>query len=257
MNTLKIGILGVGSIGKTIALRLAAAGHSVEVANSTDPETISDDVLATGAKAEWAEKVVKDKDVLILSIPFFKIPALKPLIATVAKDTVLIDTSNYYPGKPGYYQGRDPEVEDLDNTIAESEWVQEQLDHPVVKAWNNILAETLLNKHQPEAHPERLAIAVAADRTRDLELAAELIELTGFDAFHTGSVADSWRQQPGAPAYCTDMKARDLPAALAAVERARLPARRDLVMAVIEERLSDGTSTLPAGYIASLNKAVY
>jgi hypothetical protein len=37
----------------------------------------------------------------------------------------------------------------------------------------------------------------------------------------------------------------------------RLPARRDFAMAVIEERLSDGTSTLPAGYIASLNKVLY
>lgn len=257
MKTLKIGILGVGSIGKTIALRLAAAGHRVEVANSASPETISDDVLATGAKADWAENVVKDKDVLILSIPFFKIPALKPLIATVPQDTVLIDTSNYYPGKESYYQGRDPKIEDLDKTISETQWVQEQLGHPVVKAWNNILAETLLEKHQPASHPNRLAVAVAADRPRDLELASELVELTGFDAFHTGSVAESWRHQPGAPAYCTDMKASDLPAALALAERSRLPARRDLAMAVIEERLSDGTSTLPAGYIASLNKALY
>lgn len=257
MNSLRIGILGVGSIGKTIALRLAAAGHKVEVANSGDPKMISDDVLATGAKADWAKNVVKEKDVLILSIPFFKIPALKPLIATLSKDTVLIDTSNYYPGKEGYYQGRDPKIEELDKSISETQWVQEQLDHPVVKAWNNILAETLLNKNQPESHPERLAIAVAADRARDLEVASELVELTGFDAFPSGSVADSWRHQPGAPAYCTDMKACDLPAALAAAERSRLPARRDFAMAVIEERLSDGTSTLPAGYIARLNKALY
>lgn len=257
MEKLRIGILGVGSIGKTIALRLVAAGHTVRVANSGDPKTVSDDVIATGAKAGWTEEVIKDKDVLILSIPFFKIPALKPFIAIVSKDTVLIDTSNYYPGKEGYYRGRDPKVEGLDNTIAESEWVQKQIDHPVVKAWNNILAETLLKKNHPKAHPERLAVAVAADRPRDLELAAELVELTGFDAFHTGSIADSWRQQPGAPVYCTDMKARDLPAALAVAERSRLPARRDFAMAVIEERLSDGTSTLPAGYIASLNKVLY
>lgn len=51
MNKLRIGILGVGSIGKTITLRLAAVGHTVEVANSGDPKTVSDDVLATGTKA--------------------------------------------------------------------------------------------------------------------------------------------------------------------------------------------------------------
>ena len=37
---LKIGIFGTGHIGKTLALKLAAAGHDVKVANSRGPETI-------------------------------------------------------------------------------------------------------------------------------------------------------------------------------------------------------------------------
>ena len=52
---MRIGILGVGHIGKTLALRLSSAGHEVKVANSRGPETIGPDVLATGARAVSAE----------------------------------------------------------------------------------------------------------------------------------------------------------------------------------------------------------
>ena len=48
---MKIGILGVGHIGKTLARKLAAAGHEVKVANSRGPETIDPEALASGARA--------------------------------------------------------------------------------------------------------------------------------------------------------------------------------------------------------------
>ena len=47
----------------------------------------------------------------------------------------------------------------------------------------------------------------------------QLVEDTGFDAFDAGTLAESWRQQPGAPCYCTDLTREELPAALAAAER--------------------------------------
>ncbi|WP_082506094.1 NAD(P)-binding domain-containing protein [Deinococcus sp. Leaf326] len=107
---MKVGVLGVGSIGKIIALRTAAAGHDVKVANSRDPKTVATDVLATGARAQWTKDVVKDIDVLILSIPFFRMPALKPLIADLPEEMVVIDTSNYYPGREGYYSEVAPRI---------------------------------------------------------------------------------------------------------------------------------------------------
>jgi len=62
---MKIGIIGIGHIGKTFALKLAAAGHQVSVANSGAPENINRDVLATGAKAVTAQEAVLDKEVII------------------------------------------------------------------------------------------------------------------------------------------------------------------------------------------------
>jgi len=50
-KNLKIGILGAGNIGKTLARKLAQAGHDVKVANSRGPETIAADALEFGARA--------------------------------------------------------------------------------------------------------------------------------------------------------------------------------------------------------------
>ena len=98
---MKIGIIGVGYIGKTLALRLAKAGHDVLVANSKAPENMNPEVLATGAIAGTAQQAIQDKDVIILSIPLDRIPEVAPLFAAVSEDVTVIDTSNYIPARDG------------------------------------------------------------------------------------------------------------------------------------------------------------
>lgn len=56
---LKIGIIGAGSIGSTIARRLARRGHDVAIANSRGPETIGDAALRTGARAVTAAEAAR------------------------------------------------------------------------------------------------------------------------------------------------------------------------------------------------------
>jgi hypothetical protein len=84
-----------------------------------------------------------------------------------------------------------------------------------------------------------------------------LVEDTGFDAFDAGTLAESWRQPPGAPCYCTDLTREEMPAVLAAAERARLPKRRDLLVAAIFERVGDGVKNPDAEYAVRLNRALF
>ena len=80
---MNIGILGAGSIGTTLARRLAAASHAVKVVNSRGPETIPAPVLETGARAATVEDAVHDVDVVILSMPQSGFEKVRFLVAAL------------------------------------------------------------------------------------------------------------------------------------------------------------------------------
>jgi predicted dinucleotide-binding enzyme len=246
---MKIGILGTGHIGKTLVKELSAAGHEVKVANSRGPETIDPELLSSGARAVTTQDALEDVEVVILSIPLNRVPEVAPLVARLPEETVVIDTSNYYPF-------RDDRIEAIEAGQVESLWVAEQLGRPIAKAWNAIGSASLATKGKPSGAPDRIAIPVAADRDRDREVAMALVEDTGLDAFFSGTLADSWRQQPGAPAYCTDLTREEMAPALGAADKARLPRRRDLGVEVMQERLGDGTKNPDADWGVRLVRAI-
>lgn len=220
---MKISVIGAGAIGGNLARRLSEAGHDVLVANARGPEVVAPEVLATGARAVDLEAAVHDREVIVLSIPYSKQTELADLLATVADDTVIVDTSNYYPGMSG-------PVEAVDNGQVESLWSAEQLGRPVVKAWNAALAATQQTKGRPAGAPDRIAIPVAADSAEARSTIMQLVDDTGFDPFDAGVLAASWRQQPGTPAYCTELGLEDLGQALAAAKKDKAPITRDRLM---------------------------
>jgi len=247
---MKVGILGTGNIGRTLARKLSAAGYEIDVANSRGPDTIPAEVTEFGARAVTSEEAVADAQVVILSTPLGSIVAIAPLLEGLPADTVIIDTSNYYPQ-------RDGTIDAIEAGQAESEWVSEQLGRPVAKAWNAIGADSLAKKGRPEGAHDRIAIPVAANNARDCNVAMALVHDTGLDAVKAGTLAQSWRQQPGAPCYCTDLTHLEIPAALAAAERVRLPTRRDLAFSAIAERMGDGASNPDMDYNMRLTRALF
>ncbi|MGY1969051.1 NADPH-dependent F420 reductase [Nocardia gipuzkoensis] len=246
---MKTGLLGVGRIGKTLSRKLSTAGHDVKVANSRGPETIDATVLATGARAVPASEAVKDVDVVIISIPLDRVPDIAPLLAGLPAETVVIDTSNYIPG-------RDSQIAAIEAGQVESLWAAEQLGRSIVKAWNSIGSGSFALKGTPPGTEDRIAIPVAADNDGERAVGMALVEDTGFDGFDAGPLAQSWRQQPGAPTYCTDLTRDEMPAALARAEAARLPNRRDLSGAAIAERFGVGTNPEPE-YHVHLSRALF
>ncbi|VVP23361.1 hypothetical protein PS870_03938 [Pseudomonas fluorescens] len=221
---MKIGIIGAGNIGATLARKLAAGGHEVKLANSKGPQSIQNLANEIGVNAVTKEEAVSGVDVVILSIPFASYPDLKQTLSNVPETTVVIDTSNYYPG-------RDGAIKEVDDGKPESVWVSEQIGHPVVKAWNAVLAATLADKGQPAGSSSRIAIPVAGGDTGAETIAQDLVEDTGFIALASGSLEDSWRQQPGTPAYCTELTLQELKLALKAADKSRAPQNRDALIA--------------------------
>lgn len=246
---MKIAIIGTGHIGKTLVKTLSAAGHDVTVANSRGPETIEPDLLANGAKAATTAEAMEQAEAVILSIPLLRLRDVAPLVQKLPPETVVIDTSNYYPM-------RDGTIEEIEAGRVESLWVASVLGRPIVKAWNAIGSDSFARKGLPAGSPGRIAIPVAAEDERARAVGIDLVNDTGFEGFDAGGLADSWRQQPGAPGYCTDLTREELGPALASAERARLPKRRDLAVAVMQERLGDATTNPDADFGVRITRAI-
>lgn len=198
---MKIGIIGAGNIGSTLARRLAALGHEVSVANSRGPETLRDLAAQTGAKATSVAEAASNKDVVVVTIPEKNVPELPKDLFDGAGDAVVVDTGNYYP------QQRDGRINDIEQGMTESRWVAEQLGRPVIKAFNNIYAQHLLDDGRPAGTPGRIALPVAGDDDAAKAVVMQLIDELGFDPIDAGTLDDSWRQQPGSPVYTTDLDA--------------------------------------------------
>lgn len=219
---MKIGIIGAGEIGGTLVRQYSKAGHRVKVANASGPEKLKHLALETGASPVRLVDVVNDVDVVVVSIPLIGIPDLSPqLFQNLPTDVVIIDTCNYYPIRDGL-------IKDLEDGMPESIWVSNQLERPVVKAYNNILYRSLVHSGHTKGSPSRLALPIAGDNKRSKELVSILIDNSGFDSFDYGSLQESWRQQPGSPVYCTDLTLAQLKKSIKKAKKELLPERRQL-----------------------------
>jgi predicted dinucleotide-binding enzyme len=222
---MKIGIIGTGAIGGTIAKKMAKAGHEVKVSNSDQADKLKTRAEELGVEAATLKNVVKDVDVIILSLPTIAIPTLpKDLLAGVPENVIVVDTSNYYPF-------RDADIEEIKNGKVESIWVSEQLGRPVVKAFNNLLAETLANGGKNSGAKDRIAMAIAGDDPQAKKVIAALINDAGYNAVDSGRLSESWRHQPGTPAYCTELNEEELKQALSDAVKEAAPLLRDKAIA--------------------------
>jgi 8-hydroxy-5-deazaflavin:NADPH oxidoreductase len=218
---MRIGIIGAGNIGGTLARRFSALGHEVSIANSRGPHTLAALAKESGAKAVTVEEAARAGEVVIVTIPEKNIAHLPAgLFDAVSKDVVVVDTGNYYPRE------RDGRIDAIENGTTESRWVSNQLGRPVVKAFNNIYARHLLKLGKPKGAPGRIALPVAGDDRRAKEVVMRLIDELGFDPVDAGSLDESWRQQPDTPVYGTDRDAEGVRRGLAEAKRERPPAFR-------------------------------
>jgi 8-hydroxy-5-deazaflavin:NADPH oxidoreductase len=224
---LKIGIIGTGQIGGTLIRQYSKAGHHVKMANSSGIEKLRRLALETGASGATLTDVVIDVEVIVIAIPLIAILKLpKQLIKNASANTTIIDTCNYYPI-------RDGRIDDIENGMPESVWVSNQIERPVVKAYNNILAGSLVCSGLSQGDPLRLALPISGDNKQSKDLVSTLINDSGFDCFDYGTLQDSWRQQPGSPVYCTDLNLAQLKKSIVKARRELLPQRRDLGLSFI------------------------
>src|SRR5215207_6432803 len=207
---MRIGIIGVGHIGGTLARLFVGAGHEVAVSNSRGPKTLASlvDELGDRAQAMTPAKAEQFGDVVVVSVPFGRYREL-PTEAVGGK--VVIDTNNYYPRRDGHF-----EVLDSDRTTS-SELLQAHLPGArVVKAFNAIVWTRLRDDGRPAGDGERVGVPISGDDEKAKRTVAELIDEIGFDAVDAGTLAEGGRKhQPGSPAYTEGLHTEELRAHLA------------------------------------------
>lgn len=202
---MNIGIIGSGEMGRCLASKFVKLGHKVSIANSRGPVSLAEVALSTGAEAVPVEEAIKNKQVVIVSIPSKNIPDLpKALFEHLHEEVVVIDTANYYPGL------RDGILPELEQTGIDSLWVQHQLNVPVVKVFNSILATSIQHLGRPKGGEDRIALPISGDRVKAKAVAFRLVDELGFDPVDLGTIEQSWKQQPGSPIYCRDISLKEL-----------------------------------------------
>lgn len=205
---MRIGLIGSGNIGGTLARLLAGAGHEVVLANSRGPESLAGLVAEIGLAATAATPAgaAEAGEVVVVAIPFFRYPDL-PAAELAGK--IVVDATNYYGGRDGSF----PEIES--GATSSSELLARALPGArVVKAFNTIHFRHLAADGVPTGTPGRRAIPIAGDDAGAKATVAALIDQLGFDAYDAGSLADGRRFDPGTPLFNVALTTDEVAAAL-------------------------------------------
>jgi 8-hydroxy-5-deazaflavin:NADPH oxidoreductase len=214
---MRIGIIGAASMGGILARHLAKLGHHVSIANSRGPESLTKLAAEIGATSVSVVDAANAAEIVILAIPTKAVADLpRGLFANVPSSVVVIDIGNYHP------ELRDGHIDAIDRGMLDSQWVAQQVGYPVIKAFNNIFAKSLLEKGVPRGTRGRIALSVYGDSSDAKAAVLRLVDDLGFDPIDGGVLDDSWRQQTGTPAYCRDLEAAALLRALAEADRSRI-----------------------------------
>ena len=194
-NVATIGLIGAGHIGGAIARAGVKHGYRAVLSNSRGPETLQDLVrdIGGGAEAGTAQQAAEQGDLVVVTIPLKNIgdvPA-EPLAGKI-----VIDTNNYYPQRDGHIAELD------DESTTTSELLQQHLPGAkVVKAFNHVGSDTIVNGGEPAGTPGRRAIAIFGDDDQAKQTVRAILDEFGFDAVDGGPLAESWRIQRDTPGY--------------------------------------------------------
>ncbi len=196
---MRIGIIGCGHIGSTLARLWSKAGY--EVILSTDhPEKLKSlaKELGPNASVGTPEDAARKGEIILLSIPLGEIPKLSNELKKALQGKVVIDTCNPYPERDGKAA-----TEALKEKNGSGFWTSHQLPGAIiVKAFNTVHSQVL----EQEAHrkKEAIGVPVASDDKRAIQTVSKLIRDAGFGPVVVGELKTCKSFDVGTPPYGSD-----------------------------------------------------
>jgi predicted dinucleotide-binding enzyme len=204
VEDLRLGIVGAGKLGTTLASAAIAAGYDVAMSGSgpADDIELTIDVLAPGARAAMTEEVVRHADIIVLAVPTHR---FRELPRDLFAGKILIDAMNYWEPVDGI---DDEFVASADGT---SMVVQEQFPSArVVKSLNQLGYHELEETHRPKGAPDRIAIGAAGDDRLAVRAAMRLIDRLGFDPVDAGALKEGLALEPDGSPFAVTYSAGEL-----------------------------------------------
>ena len=210
--TMKIGIIGAGHIGATLARHFAKAGHEVGISNSRGPHTLAGLVKSMGPKtcAMTSHEAAWFGEVVILAAPWRKTEALP--LPKLVEGKIVVDAMNPYSAEG--------EVIPSGESTSSEEVARHLPGARVVKAFNTMYYHTLATETRDSAI-NRLVIFLAGDDAAAKKTVARLVEQIGFAPLDTGPLHTGGRmQEPDSPLYNRPFTLEEARAALRSLEAA-------------------------------------
>ena len=198
VDDVRLGIVGAGKFGTTLARAAIAAGHDVAISGSgpADDIALTVDVLAPGAHATTTADVVRHADVIVLAVPTHR---FRELPRDLFAGKILIDAMNYW--QP--VDGDDPELTAAPDGT--SMVVQERFPSArVVKSLNQLGYHQVEENRHPRGAPDRIAIGAAGDDRLAVRKVMRLLDRLGFDPVDAGPLNNGPALEPdGSPIAAT------------------------------------------------------
>jgi predicted dinucleotide-binding enzyme len=202
---MRIGIIGAGMIGSTLARLWADAGHDVIVA-SRHPDELNPLVEKIGPRAAAGTplEAASLANVVMLTVPLKAVPDLANDLKQELEGKIVLDTGNAYERRDGLAAS-----EATAHPQGSAGWAAAMFPGARwVKAFNTVYFKTL----ETEAHRngDRVGIPLASDDADALDVAADLVGNAGFDPVIVGALARGKEFEPNTPMYNTGKSGREL-----------------------------------------------
>ena len=204
---LKIGIIGAGHIGGTLAKLWAASGHEVLI-SSRHPEELRSLAQSLGPKARVGtpREAALFGDVVLESVPYGALPQVGKDLKTELAGKIVLDTANPYPQRDGDMA---IEARRVGTGVASPRYLP---GVRLVRAFNAINAGDLSSEAHRTGQP--IAIPLAGDDAEALAVAQQLVKEAGFEPVVVGPLSRAREFDVGTPVYTRLMTAPQLRQAL-------------------------------------------
>lgn len=205
---LKIGIIGTGRIGGTLAEHWARAGHELLI-SSRHPERLQALAQRLGprVRAGTPAEAAAFGEVLLIAVPYGALPQVGRDYAAAMRGKIVLETGNPFPGRDG----------DMAEAARRKGTGRASADYlpgvRLVRAFTSVPHTALATEAHRAGEP--VGVPLAGDDAAALKVAERLVRDAGFAPVVVGGLARASSFDVGSPVFGRALTVRELRQALA------------------------------------------